>query len=94
MISSIVTPPVYDIKGTPDPIFVYGSPLVTFGFENCGVINGLGLVSRGLLWQYNDLWFDKDYYSNLATTWAQASGSSITTTWTTPQFGMFGEYTP
>ena len=82
MISSLVTPPIWKIDGTPDPIFVYGQPLVTQGLENQGVINGLGLVTRGLLWQLYDLWVDVDYYKS----------NTINTTWTSPQFGMFGDY--
>lgn len=94
MISTLVTPPVLNALSYPDPTFVYGEPVVTFGFENKGVVNGFGLVTRGLVWQVYDLWFDNHYYSNLTTTWSAASGSSITTTWNSPQFGMFGEYTP
>lgn len=92
MSSGIVTPSVYDYKD-PNPVFVYGEPLVTFGFENMGVINGLGLVSRGLLWNLYDIWFDNDYYSQITTSWSNAD-SVITTTWTNLQFGMSGEYTP
>jgi hypothetical protein len=92
MISGIVTPPIYNYND-PDPVFVYGEPIATFGFENHGVVNGFGLLTRGLLWQYFDLWFDADYYSNLATTWSDAD-ATITTTWTSPQYGMFGEYNP
>ena len=92
MVSTLVTPPVYKIDGTPDPIFVYGEPLVTVGLENHGVINGLGLVTRGLLWQLYDLWSDKDYYSNITTTWSATYNATITTTWTSPQYGMFGSY--
>jgi hypothetical protein len=104
MRSGLITTPVYDAQN-PNAIFPYGEPLVTFGFENRGVVNGLGLVSRGLLWQIHDFWFDSDYYSNLSTSWAAASGSSVSTTWsaasgasvattwTSPQYGLYGEYT-
>ena len=94
MISTLVTPPVFEtVHYFPDPIYVYGDPLCTSGFENYGVVNGLGLVTRGLLWQLYDLWFDNDYYSNLATSWTDVDASSgISTTWTSPQFGMFGPY--
>ena len=93
MISNLVTPPIYEsVNFTPDPIFVYGDPLVTAGFENCGVVNGLGLVTRGLLWQLYDMWFDLDYYQNqvINTTWTDEA--AISTTWTSPQFGMLGPY--
>lgn len=105
MISGLVTPPVYDYKD-PNPFFVYGEPLSSFGLENHGVVNGTGLMTRGLVWQVYDLWFDTDYYSNLsstwvaasgssvATTWSEASGSSISTTWSNVQYGLYGPYSP
>lgn len=93
MISGLVTPPIYSYL-YPNPFFVYGEPLETFGFENHGVVNGVGLVTRGLVWQYFDLWMDMDYYSNLSSTWVDAAGSSISTTWSSVQFGMWGPYDP
>lgn len=93
MNSGIITPGVYSFKDS-DPVFVYGEPLCTFGLSNHGAINGFGVVSFGLLWQLFDLWCDNDYHSTIATTWAAASGSSIATTWTSPQFGMYGPYSP
>ena len=92
MISGLITTQVYSYKD-PNPVFVYGEPLVTYGLENRGVVDGLGLVSRGLLWELYSIWFDKDYYDNLTTTWAD-NAPSVTTTWTSPQFGKAGEYTP
>jgi hypothetical protein len=96
MISSLITPPVYDIQGTPDPTFVYGEPLVTYGLENAGsAVNGFGLLTRGLIWQVLDIWFDVDYYNSntVVNTWSSPQDiSPITTTWTNPQYGMLGPY--
>jgi hypothetical protein len=85
MISVLVTPPIWQTQTFfPDPIFVYGDPLANFGFTNFGAINGLGLVTRGLLWQQFDMWCDVDYYKD--------QNASPTTVWTSPQYGMFGVY--
>ena len=62
--------------------FPSGEALATRGLENRGIQNGFGLVTRGLVWQMYDIWFDVDYYK------------SITTTWTPVQFGVWGEYSP
>ncbi len=88
MISGLITSPSYG-----DPVFPYGESLETFGLQNRGVVNGFGLVTRGFLWQIYDIWFDKDYYMNLSTTWTN-NEPSITTTWTNRQYGIVGEYTP
>ena len=92
MTSGIVTPSVYgDLS--PDPVFVYGEPLLNYGLGNHGAVNGFGLATRGLLWQLFDIWCDNDYYSTIATTWSAAAGSTVvSTTWTSPQYGMFGPY--
>jgi len=103
--SELVTPQIYNAF-YPDPVFVYGEPLLTFGLSNHGAVNGLGLVSNGLLWQLFDLWCDVHYYSTITTSWSAASGATVTsttwaaasgatvtsTTWTSPQYGMFGPY--
>ena len=106
MTSGLVTPPIYNYA-SPDPVFVYGEPLLNYSLSNHGAVNGLGLASRGLLWQLFDLWCDVDYYSTVSTSWSQAIGASLTTTWaaaagstitsttwTSPQYGMFGPYPP
>ena len=82
MQSGIVSPSVFDHAGNPDPIYVYGEPVCNGGLCNRGAVNGLGLVTRGTLWQYYDLWFDVDYYSNLTTTWTDCTG------------GIYGDYLP
>ena len=91
MISGLITTQVYDYKD-PNPVFVYGESVATNGLVCRNVVDGLGLVSRGLLWELYAIWFDKDYYDNLATTWTN-NQPSVTTTWTSPRFGMAGEYT-
>jgi hypothetical protein len=82
MFSSLVMPQVLDAYQNPDPVYVYGEPLCDFGLCNRMSVNGLGLVTRGLLWQLWDIYFDVDYYS------------TISTTWTNVQFGAYGDYPP
>lgn len=60
---------------------VVGDALETFGFTVKGAIEGLGLMTQGLIWKYRSIWsttYDNDVVS---TTWVSAE-SSITTTWT------------
>jgi hypothetical protein len=84
MISTIVTPPIFETTNyLPDPIFIYGDPLCNFGFTNFGAINGLGLVTRGLLWQMFDMYYDVDYYKDQNTS---------PTAWTSPRYGRYGVY--
>lgn len=103
MTSGLITQSVYSYKD-PNPYFVYGEPLLSFGLENRGVVNGTGLLTHGLVWQMYDLWFDPEYYSNLsstwiaasgssvATSWIAASGSSVATSWSSVQYGLYGPY--
>lgn len=75
-------------------IFPYAESVSTFGTDVAlqgG--NGLGLVSRGLLWQVYDIWFDLDAHDGLTTTWT-SSNSNITTTWTECVGGLYGQAPP
>jgi hypothetical protein len=76
----------------PNPIYPYGEALVTFGFENRGVVNGPGLVTRGFVWQLYDIWFDTEFYAPITTTWAAYGATLTSTTWTSPPIGMAGDY--
>lgn len=101
--SGVVQPNI-DTYWAPDPVFPYGEALVTAGFVNArSMTNGLGLVTRGLLWQLYDIWFDQEYYDGLGTVWANSdsilttnwtSPAPISTTWTSSQYSQWGEYTP
>lgn len=55
--------------------------------------NGFGLMTRGLLWQAYDIWFDSDAHDGITTTWT-SSNASITTTWTPCNGGIYGEVPP
>ena len=79
MISGIVTPPIYAYND-PDAFWVYGDPLMTKGLVNRCSLNGIGAVTRGLVWQVKDNWFDNHFYSNLSSTWVIAYGASVATT--------------
>lgn len=60
----------------------YGEAIVSRGLEVRDAINGLGLVSFGLLWQKFDIWLDTQVVAPLTTVWSAAAGSSVSTTWT------------
>lgn len=66
----------------------YGEALETFGLEVRGAVNGLGLVTRGLIWQFYSIWTDNDNLDGLTTTWND-SNASITTTWTEVTFPLY-----
>ena len=69
---------------------IYGDSITTFGLENRGAVNGLGLVTRGLVWQIFSIWTDRDKLDSLTTSWSN-SVAAITTTWTLCQFGLYGD---
>lgn len=77
---------------------VYGEALVTAGLTVRGAISGLGLVTRGLIWECQNIWTDSE--ENIATNWTAPSSpatswtnaeDSITTTWTEPSGEPFAE---
>lgn len=50
-------------------------------------INGVGLVTGGLVWQKPEIWFDIQSVDGISTGWTAAAGYSgsatlITTSWT------------
>lgn len=53
----------------PNPVFPYGEAMLTRGLEANDTIDGIGLISRGLLWSLYNIWFDVEYYDNLSTVW-------------------------
>lgn len=72
-------------------IYPYAQSVTNFGtMVGLQGANGLGLVSRGLLWQAYDIWFDLDAHDLLVTTWTD-SNAVITTTWTSCLGGVYGE---
>lgn len=77
---SIVLEDFYSYK-SPDPIVPYGVSIVDYGLTAWDAVDGYGLVSRGLLWQLYQIWFDTQYYAPLVTSWAN-SDTVITTSWT------------
>ena len=90
--SGIIQPDVFSYKD-PNPIFPYGESIVSGVLAVRSAVNGYGAVSRGLLWNLYDVWIDTEYYAPITTTWS-SSESVITMVWTSPQFGIYGEYTP
>ena len=74
---------------------VYGEALLSFGFEVRDAIDGMGIVTRGLIWHCPQIWIDQQNVAGIVSTWTNASsasstawtqasgaGSSTTTTWT------------
>ena len=90
MTSGIVQSQFYSSQG-PNPVVCYGEALVSSGLVCRNVVNGMGLVTRGFLWQKYDIWYDNEFYNPLSTSWTNAD-ATITTTWTNPQFGYCGDY--
>lgn len=84
----------------PNQYCAYGMALLDGGICQVDAYNGVGLVTRGLVWQGPWIWWDQqDKLSGytLVTGWTAAlgySGSSIAyvTTWTASQFYEWGEF--
>lgn len=71
--------------------FPYAESVSTFG--TCVPMqggNGYGLVTRGLLWQWWDIWFNQDAADGVVTTWT-ASNTFVETTWDPCIGGVFGQ---
>ena len=67
---------------------VYGEAVVTFGFTVSGATDGVGLLTRGLVWDCSQIWWPNGSGSSLATTWtANGWGSSTVTNWTKNGWG-------
>lgn len=61
--------------------FCYGMPLLDVGLAMQSANNGVGLVTRGLVWQAYDIW-GSNGDENISTTWIADASQSVTTTWT------------
>lgn len=77
----------------------YGMALVDYGLVQVSQINGVGLVTSGLVWQGPEIWFYPQAVDGIATGWTAAAGYSgcaaaslITTTWSASQ--SFGSEFP
>lgn len=100
---SIVTPEVYSYQDT-QHIHVYGESVVSSGLEVRDAVDGYGLISRGLLWELEAIWFDPELVDGITTSWSASdtvittvwtdSNSSVTTSWNQVQFGYWGDYYP
>lgn len=82
---------LYDLD--PNRYTTYGEAIETNGLVVRHDINGVGLVTRGLVWQLFDVFIDVGSVDGITTSWSD-SQSAITTTWTDSQYGIYGEYTP
>lgn len=68
----------------------YGEALVTFGLEVRDGISGIGLVTRGFIYDTYAIWLDTTVAAPITTNWA--TGVSVAaTTWTDESFGIFGD---
>jgi hypothetical protein len=95
------------IQQLPDDIInidetVYGEAVLSFGLQVRGAIDGIGLLTRGLVWHCPQLWTDTTILSGIATgwtgsatasstSWTDASGASITTWTQVPHSGIWSE---
>lgn len=77
----------------PNKYSFYGEALLSNGLVVRHAINGIGLVTRGLVWQLYDIFIDTGAEDGITTSWSD-SESAITTTWTPVQYGIWGEYLP
>jgi hypothetical protein len=82
---------LYDLD--PNRYTTYGEAIETNGLVVRHDINGVGLVTRGLVWQLFDIFIDTASVDGISSSWSNAE-ASITTTWTDSQYGIYGEYTP
>ena len=57
-------------------VTVRGSALETEGFTANNTIDGLGLMTFGLIWSCNALWSPQ--YDNVTTTWANCTETGVT----------------
>ena len=85
--------------------FPYGMGVETFGLAVIVANNGFGLVTRGLVWQGYDTWFDPTPMVGISTSWAAYSfgitastswaqysfGITVSTGWTPSRYSYFGE---
>lgn len=69
-----------------------GMALLSGGLVQIVSINGVGLVTNGLVWQANSVWFDPGSMDGIATGWTACAGYSgsamaslIITNWSSSQ---------
>lgn len=68
------------VQADPNYYAVYGTAVVSRGIQaQFDATNGVGLVSRGLIWQAPHIWFDPQRAANLTTGWTSAIGYSGST---------------
>jgi len=73
--------------------YVYAQSVTDRGICVAGALNGVGLVTSGLVWQWNDVYYSVDKNAGITTTWTpMATGATITTTWTIADGGIWGIY--
>lgn len=75
--------------------YPYAQANTDFGLCVDGAANGIGLVTRGLVWQGWDIWCNIQLTAGISTAWTPISGySGLATPWTVASGGVWGEYTP
>lgn len=86
--------------------FPYGEAIITSGLVVRDAIDGLGLVTFGLLWTGGNIWLDIQAVDGISTIWTLPwntdgivttwtypwNTDGITTTWADSVFGVYGEY--
>lgn len=83
------------VQGDPNYYAAYGTAVVSRGLQaQASAVNGVGLLTRGLVWQAGYVWFDPQRAANVSTGWTAALGYSgsaaaYTTGWTA-SFGYSG----
>lgn len=80
------------VQADPNYYAVYGTAVVSRGIQaQFEAINGVGLVSRGLIWQAPHIWFDPQRAANLTTGWTASLGyAGSATTYATTWAAAFG----
>ena len=73
----------------PFDVTVYGVALETYGLTEWNQISGLGLVTNGLIWECQNIWFNgcACCWSLAPTSWTLSSFGVTTTTWTLSSYG-------
>lgn len=68
-------------------ISVYGQSLLNYGVCVSDAISGVGLITKGFLWQGYEIWLWREDSDPVSTGWTAAAGYSgsatlVTTSWT------------
>lgn len=77
---------------------VYGQAIVDYGLALTDATDGVGLLTRGNIWQLPQIWFAPILANPISTSWSTAShptttwstASHPTTNWTVDQGGFWG----